>query len=234
MQLPSGFLLDKFGVRKIGRISTLIWSAACFCSAGAIGLRSFFASRLLLGVGEAPTFPGSSKAVGYWFPRSERSLGDRDLRLGRKTRRRRRSAVDRPPALALRLALELRSHRNHQLFLFRPFFLFYRNPNEDKRLTTAERQFIVAGGAHIEGFRDATQRQNRKSRSLTCSARRKSRTRARLRLVQLHLLSAVTWLPSYLSNSWASTCAIPCCTQAVPWGFGAFTEFSSADGSSTR
>ena len=30
--------------------------------------------RLLLGVGEAPTFPAYAKAVGLWFPRQERGL----------------------------------------------------------------------------------------------------------------------------------------------------------------
>jgi len=35
---------------------------------------SFFAARLLLGVGEAPTFPANAKAVGYWFPERERSF----------------------------------------------------------------------------------------------------------------------------------------------------------------
>lgn len=28
LQLPSGLLLDRFGVRRIGRISTFLWSAA--------------------------------------------------------------------------------------------------------------------------------------------------------------------------------------------------------------
>jgi MFS family permease len=34
----------------------------------------FFAARLLLGIGEAPTFPASAKAVGLWFPAHERSF----------------------------------------------------------------------------------------------------------------------------------------------------------------
>ncbi len=34
----------------------------------------FFASRFLLGVGEAPTFPGYAKAIGLWFPPHERSF----------------------------------------------------------------------------------------------------------------------------------------------------------------
>src|SRR6266516_7728803 len=32
-QLPSGLLLDRFGVRLIGRISTLLWSVASFGAA---------------------------------------------------------------------------------------------------------------------------------------------------------------------------------------------------------
>ena len=54
--------------------STLLWSVACLAAALATGIRSLFAARLLLGVGEAPTFPANAKAVGYWFPKQERSL----------------------------------------------------------------------------------------------------------------------------------------------------------------
>src|ERR1700749_3120693 len=29
-QLPMGVVLDRFGVRRVGRVSTFIWSIACF------------------------------------------------------------------------------------------------------------------------------------------------------------------------------------------------------------
>jgi len=74
LQLPSGVLLDRLGVQLIGRVSALIWTAACLAGAFSPGVRTFFSSRLLLGVGEAPTFPANSKATGYWFERKERSL----------------------------------------------------------------------------------------------------------------------------------------------------------------
>jgi MFS transporter, ACS family, D-galactonate transporter len=73
-QLPSGVLLDRFGVRRVGIVSTLIWSIASFAAAMTRGLGGFFAARFLLGVGEAPTFPANAKAIGYWFPAHERSL----------------------------------------------------------------------------------------------------------------------------------------------------------------
>ena len=73
-QLPTGVLLDVFGVRKVSLVSIFIWGLASVAAAFAPGVALFFAARLLLGIGEAPTFPASAKAVGAWFPASERSL----------------------------------------------------------------------------------------------------------------------------------------------------------------
>src|ERR1700674_5160524 len=56
LQLPSGLVLDRFGVRRVGIISTMIWSVASFAGAISGGIGALFASRLLLGIGEAPTF----------------------------------------------------------------------------------------------------------------------------------------------------------------------------------
>ena len=64
LQLPSGLILDRFGVRLVGRVSTALWSVASFAAAMARNVTGLFAARFLLGVGEAPTFPGNAKAVG--------------------------------------------------------------------------------------------------------------------------------------------------------------------------
>jgi MFS transporter, ACS family, D-galactonate transporter len=73
-QLPSGVLLDRFGVRRVGCVSTLLWSIASFAAAVTRSMRGFFGARFLLGIGEAPTFPANAKAIGHWFPPRERSL----------------------------------------------------------------------------------------------------------------------------------------------------------------
>lgn len=73
-QLPVGVLLDRLGVRRIGRISTFLWSIASFGAAVTPTVGGFFGARLLLGVAEAPTFPANAKAIGAWFPQEERSL----------------------------------------------------------------------------------------------------------------------------------------------------------------
>src|SRR6266568_1131121 len=66
-QLPIGVVLDRLGVRLVGRISTLVWSAASFGAAASPTLSGLFAARFVLGVGEAPTFPANAKAIGAWF-----------------------------------------------------------------------------------------------------------------------------------------------------------------------
>ncbi len=73
-QLPTGVLLDNFGVRKVSLVSIFIWGTASIAAALAPSVLLFFAARLLLGIGEAPTFPASAKAVGAWFPAQERSF----------------------------------------------------------------------------------------------------------------------------------------------------------------
>ncbi len=73
-QFPIGVVLDRFGVRRVGRASTLVWSIASFAAAISPTIGGLFAARLLLGVGEAPTFPANAKAIGMWFAPRERSM----------------------------------------------------------------------------------------------------------------------------------------------------------------
>ncbi len=74
LQLPSGPLLDHFGVKRIGRASAFLWSIASFLTATAHGFAGLVGARLLLGVAEAPTFPANAKAIAAWFPREKRGL----------------------------------------------------------------------------------------------------------------------------------------------------------------
>ncbi|MGC1373884.1 MAG: MFS transporter, partial [Candidatus Sulfotelmatobacter sp.] len=74
MQMPAGVLLDRFGIRRVGLVSIVLWSVACFAAALAPGIGWFLAARLLLGVSESPTFPANAKAIGSWFLSEERSL----------------------------------------------------------------------------------------------------------------------------------------------------------------
>jgi len=147
LQLPSGVLLDIFGVQLIGRISPVIWAAACFGGAFAPGLRWFFGSRLLLGVGEAPTFPANSKATGYWFPRKERSLATAIFDSSAKF-----AAGIGTLTIGLvvihfgwRFAFAMTGLAS--LLYFVAFYFFYHDPDKDKRLSAEERDYLVQHGA---------------------------------------------------------------------------------------
>src|SRR5260370_15954542 len=147
LQLRSGLLLDRFGVRRVGSVSTILWSVASFAAAVSTAIGAFFAARFLLGVGEAPTFPANAKATGYWFPRQERSLATAIFDAAAKFA----SAIGVPIIGILLLHFGWRwrfsATRFIRLLYFGLFFTFYRNPNHGKFLTTAKRAFIAQGCA---------------------------------------------------------------------------------------
>ena len=141
-QLPIGLLLDRFGVKRIGRISILLWSAASFAAALAPGVAGLTGARLLLGVGEAPTFPANAKAIGAWFPTTERGLATSLFDAAAKFA----SAIG-VPLLGLlllrvgwRWSFALTGVVSVLYFLL--FRGFYREPGEDAELTEAERIYI--------------------------------------------------------------------------------------------
>ncbi len=141
-QLPIGVVLDKLGVRRVGRIGTFIWSAASFAAAAAPNLNAFFGARLLLGVGESPTFPSNSKAIGLWFPERERSfatsLNDSAAKFA--------SAIG-VPVIGIvlihsgwRWSFAFTGAISLAYFLL--FWRVYRDPDEDPELTQSERMYI--------------------------------------------------------------------------------------------
>src|SRR5450432_2667868 len=73
-QMVSGPLLDRFGTRRGLSFAVLWYSAVAMATSAATGLASFAAFRFLLGAGEAANWPGATKAVSEWFPKSERGM----------------------------------------------------------------------------------------------------------------------------------------------------------------
>src|SRR6202453_4132969 len=142
-QMPVGVVLDKFGVRRVGRISSFLWSVASFAAAITPNLGGFFAARLLLGIGEAPTFPSNAKAIGYWFPPKERSSATAIFDGAAKFA----SAIGVPLIGILLLKAGWRwSFAATGLVSFLYFLLFYRvyrDPVDDPGLTPRERDYIL-------------------------------------------------------------------------------------------
>jgi len=141
-QLPIGVLLDKLGVKRVGRISIFLWSLASFAAAITPNLSGLFGARLLLGVGEAPTFPANAKATGLWFPPSERSLATSMFDAAAKFS----SAIGVPIIgivllkVGWRWSFTLTGALSAAYFLY--FWLVYRDPDDDPRLSAEERSYI--------------------------------------------------------------------------------------------
>ncbi|WP_296255240.1 MULTISPECIES: MFS transporter [unclassified Pseudomonas] len=71
-QLPMGMIIDKLGSKIALGGALLVWSVAQTASGFINGFSSFFALRVLLGIGEAPMFPSAAKTLNEWFEEHER------------------------------------------------------------------------------------------------------------------------------------------------------------------
>ncbi|ANI81141.1 MFS transporter [Kosakonia oryzae] len=78
MQIPGGWLLDRFGSKKVYTWSLFFWSLFTFLQGFVdvfpiawAGISMFF-MRFMLGFSEAPSFPANARIVAAWFPAKER------------------------------------------------------------------------------------------------------------------------------------------------------------------
>ena len=151
LQIPVGMVLDRFGPTKVGRWGAFLWGLASTITAFSSGFAGIFAARVLLGIAEAPAFPVSSKATGYWFPRKERGTATAIFDAAAKF-----SNVIGVPLVALtvvafgwRWGFGLTAVLSFSYFF--AFLLFYRDPSADTKLSKAELDYIQRGGAAPEG-----------------------------------------------------------------------------------
>jgi MFS transporter, ACS family, D-galactonate transporter len=147
-QLPIGVVLDRFGVRRVGRAGIVLWSVATFGAAVAPSLGALFGARFVLGVGEAPTFPASAKAVGRWFPQQERSLPTALFDSAAKF-----SSVIGIPLVGMvllrfgwRWSFALTGVISVLYLVY--FWRVYRDPEEDSGLSEQERLYIADHGSN--------------------------------------------------------------------------------------
>ncbi len=214
LQIPTGMILDRFGVTLVNRVSTFFWSVASIVTAFAGGFGSILAVRILLGAAEAPSFPASSKATGYWFPRGERSLATAIFDAAAKF-----ANVIGIPLVALvvvrfgwRWGFGMTGLLSFLYFL--AFLLVYRDPSKHPRLSPEEREYIRAGGATAEGPSHSGEvamlgylLRNRKVWGLTIG----------FAAYGYSFYLFLTWLPNYLEQSMHMSVLKSAGYAAVPW-----------------
>ena len=221
MQMPAGVLLDRWGVRRVGRISAFLWSVASFAAAIAPGINWFFVARLLLGVSESPTFPANAKALGYWFTRDERGLATAITDAAAKLA----TAIGVPFIGVLlfyfgwRWSFAVTGFISFLYFLL--FYLVYRNPGEDPELSCEEREFILRGGAQLED-----QAKARSGASLGYLLRQRKVYGLALGwgAYNYTFFLLLAWLPSYLSITLHVDLLHSVFYTSAPWLFAAITD----------
>jgi sugar phosphate permease len=150
MQLPAGWLIDRFGAKKAYAIGMIWWSAATWMTGVVGSIGALLAMRVLLAIGEAPCWPTGAKITAAWFPAKERGFAtgiwDSSSKWG--------PALAPALLVALMIAFGWRSlfHVTGALGIVFAvlFLLLYRNPTDSKRLSREEFAYIEAGGGGHE------------------------------------------------------------------------------------
>ena len=213
LQLPSGPMLDRFGVKPVIRLSAFLWSLASFATGLARGFMGMFSARLLLGVAEAPTFPGNAKAISVWFPRSERGLATAIFDSSAKFA----SAIGVPI-----VAVVVHYWGWRASFVFTGllslgylalFLRVYREPEHDALLLAAEREHISTGG------HEDTSAEPRQSASLWYLLQRKKVWGLALGMAayNYNFYLFLTWLPGYLNTAMHLNVLRSGLFTAIPW-----------------
>ncbi len=150
MQLPSGWLCDRFGTKKVLSGAVIWWSLATALTGMCSKLPELIGARFLLGVGEAPCMPTCSKISSIWTPKKERDFATGIWDSGSKFG----PALTPPLLVTIMLLFGWRwlfyiSGLMGLVFVVF-FWFFYNNPKDQKNLSTEELDYITADGSGVE------------------------------------------------------------------------------------
>src|SRR6476659_1971069 len=73
LQIPGGIFLDRFGTRVTYFLAVVCWSALTAAMGVVHSMQALLATRVGVGVFEAPCFPANSRILATWFPQHERA-----------------------------------------------------------------------------------------------------------------------------------------------------------------
>ena len=76
VQMFAGRLCDRFSVYKLMAGGILLWAASTLLMGFAAGFSSLLILRIMLGVGESISFPGSSKIIARHIPSDQRGMAN--------------------------------------------------------------------------------------------------------------------------------------------------------------
>ncbi|MGY2172608.1 MFS transporter [Pseudomonas gingeri] len=154
MQPIAGYIVDAIGTKLGFAIFAIAWSLACAAAALATGWQGLAFMRGLLGVTEAAGMPSAVKTSTEWFPAKERSVAIGWFNIGSSF-----GALLAPPLVVWAIL-----HSGWQLAFISvgvlgiawsaAWLLLYKHPRDQKRLSDAERDYILSG--QEDHFKDTT------------------------------------------------------------------------------
>jgi MFS family permease len=82
MQVPSGWIVDRFGVGRAYAGGFALWSLACALTGAFRHVAAVMFFRVTMGIGQSVAFPASARTVANWFPDTERGLVNSSYLIG--------------------------------------------------------------------------------------------------------------------------------------------------------
>lgn len=149
LQIPGGFMADRFGPRIIYACCLVVWSLVTIAQGLANNFITLFIFRLLIGVFEAPSYPINNRIVTSWFPENERASAIAVYTSGQFIG----LAFLAPALTALQFYTGWRG-----LFIITGiigaiwgiiWYFFYREPADHSKINQEELQYIEEGGGII-------------------------------------------------------------------------------------
>ena len=150
LQIPSGYLVDRFKPRAVYACSLFIWSLATLLQSIVGGFGSLLGLRLSIGCFEAPVMPASNKVASSWFPTNERASAIAIY-----------SSAQFVGLAFVSPLLFILEDKFGWKFLFVltglvgiawsiVWYALYRDPSKSKRINNAELNYIKEGGGIVE------------------------------------------------------------------------------------
>lgn len=159
-QLPAGWLLDRFGARRVYAASIFLWSLFTLLqsSIGLLGsaaaaVTALFVLRFAMGAAESPAFPANAKVVASWFPTNERGTASAIFNSAQYF-----AAVIFTPLMAW-LTHAFGWHTVYLvmgatgLLLALTWLKVMKNPADHPRVSRAELDYIEQGGGVVNGHK---------------------------------------------------------------------------------
>ncbi|MGL5388650.1 MAG: MFS transporter [Enterobacterales bacterium] len=145
MQPVAGYILDVLGTKIGYAMFAILWAIFCMGTALANSWVGLAMARGAVGMAEAAMIPAGLKASSEWFPAKERSIAVGYFNVGSSV-----GAMLAPPLVVWAIV----AHSWEMAFIITGvlsliwaicWLIFYKHPKDQKKLSTAERDYILDG-----------------------------------------------------------------------------------------